>query len=449
MPDAQVDLFEASDRLGGVLSTLKHDDLLIERGADSFLAKQPWAVELCQELGLAEELIPTNSAHRRALVLRGGELYPVPEGFFMMRPQRRLPILRSGLLSWPGKLRLLAERWLSRPANIEQPDYDECLAQFATDRLGSEAFEQLVEPLLAGIYTADANQLSVAATMPEAIEVVRKHGTLWHRAPTADSSAATASGARYGSFVTLRDGMSRLIDELARRLPPATIHLNQPGNQLSRDDRGNWSVIVADGSSWGPFTGVVAALPASQTATLLESEDAALAMLLRRIPYASSAVVCLVFRQEQFARPLDAFGLVVPAVENSRIVAASFSSIKFPGRSPEDQVVVRVFLGGALRPELVDLSDDELQAIAIEELIPILKISGVPLLSEVVRWRNKMPQYHVGHVQLVDEIETRAAQLTGFALAGNGYRGVGIPHCVRSGNEAARRLTASAQESPC
>ena len=147
------------------------------------------------------------------------------------------------------------------------------------------------------------------------------------------------------------------------------------------------------------------------------------------------------------ARPLDAFGIVVPAAENSRMVAASFSSVKFPGRSPVDQIVVRVFIGGSLRPDLVDLSDDELREIAIEELSPLLKISGTPLFAEVVSWHEKMPQYHVGHIQLVDEIEARATELSGFALAGNGYRGVGIPYCVRSGNEAATRLAAGIERS--
>ncbi|WP_168205159.1 protoporphyrinogen oxidase [Bythopirellula goksoeyrii] len=447
VPQARVQLFEASDRLGGVLSTFQQQDLLIERGADSFLTKQPWAVELCRELGLAEELIPTNSEHRRALVLCDGELHPVPEGFHMMRPQRALPILRSRLLSWQGKLRLLAERWIARPSGIDREDFDDNLAHFATERLGHGAYARLVEPLLAGIFTADATKLSVAATMPEAIALVREHGTLWHRevSPGSEPDRST-SGARYGSFLTLRDGMSRLVNELAGRLPTSSIQLNKLARQLSRDEDGNWSLQLADGSMCGPFTGVVTALPAPQTAKLVEQVDSQLCDLLRRIPYASSAVVSLAYNREQVSRPLDAFGLVVPAVEKSRIVAASFSSVKFPGRAPGDQVVVRVFLGGALHPELVDLPESELQSIAIEELSPLLRISGAPLLVEVVKWREKMPQYHVGHVQLVDEIEARAAQLTGFALAGNAYRGVGIPYCIRSGNEAAHRLATMLKE---
>ncbi len=446
MPQASVDLFEAGDRLGGVICTHQKDDLLIELGADSFLAKQPWATELCEELGLTKELISTNTEHRRALVLRDAVLHPVPQGFIMMRPQRVLPILRSRLLSWPGKLRLLWERWSPRPAGIERPEFDENLAQFATDRLGKEAFAHLVEPLLAGIYTADANRLSVAATMPQAIELVRKHGTLWHRDSSVDEATTQASGARYGNFVTLRGGMTQLIDVLARRLPDSSIHLNRTAKRISRDDRGKWDLQFADGTHSGAFDGVVSALPAPYTAGLVEQEDAVLAELLCRIPYASSAVVCLVYHQDQLPRPPEAFGFVVPAVENSKIVAASFLSTKFPGRSPDDQLVVRVFLGGALHPELVELSEKQLQQIAVQELSKILHISGKPVACEIVKWREKMPQYHVGHVQLVDEIEAQADQLKGFALAGNGYRGVGIPYCVRSGNEAALRVEASVQE---
>jgi oxygen-dependent protoporphyrinogen oxidase len=437
-PHAQVDLFEASDRLGGVLSTYRDGELLIERGADSFITKQPWALELCQELGIAEELIPTNTEHRRALVLHEGELHPVPEGFVLIRPQLESTIKQTPLLSDEGKEQILAERAVPLPANINDPAFDDNLAHFASSRLGREVFERLVEPLVAGIFTADADKLSVAATMPEAVDVLRRHGTLWHREPTQE----TASGARYGSFVTPRGGVGRLVEALAERLPAESIHLNQPIQGIEQNTDGTWILQAADDKKLGPFAGVVVALPTPQAARLLESTDAELAGLLRRIEYASSAVVSLAFAKHQIGRPLDGFGFVVPRIENRDIIAASFSTVKFPGRAPDSTVLVRVFLGGAQRPDLVQLPDAELVRIATDELTKILKLTGTPLRTDVTKWHEKMPQYHVGHVQLVDAIEERVNRIPGIALAGNGYRGVGIPWCVRSGDLAARKVVA-------
>jgi oxygen-dependent protoporphyrinogen oxidase len=435
-PHAQVDVFEASERLGGVLFTHRNGELLIERGADSFITKQPWALELCQELGIAEELIPTNTEHRRALVLHEGELYPVPEGFVLIRPQLESSIKQTPLLTDEAKEQILAERTVPLPANINDPVFDDNLAHFASTRLGQEAFERLVEPLVAGIFTADADKLSVAATLPEAVDVLRRHGTLWHREPTQE----TASGARYGSFVTPRGGVGRLVEALAERLPTEIIHLNLPIQSIEPGTNGAWILQAANGSNFGPFAGVVVALPTHQAARLLESTDAELAGLLRRIEYASSAVVSLAFAKHQIGRPLDGFGFVVSRIEKRDIVAASFSTVKFPGRASDDTVLVRVFLGGSQRPELVELADSELVRIAGDELSRILKITGTAMMTDVTKWREKMPQYHVGHVQLVDAIEERVNRIPGIALAGNGYRGVGIPWCVRSGDLAARKV---------
>jgi len=438
LPQARVEIFEASDRLGGVLATHGEGDFLIERGADSFITREPWGRELCEELGLSGELIPTNTAHRRALVLHYGKLHPVPAGFVLIRPQRLWPIIKTPLLSWPGKLRLIAERWRKPPQGIDHDGFDDNLAHFASERLGREAFEHLVEPLVAGIYTADANQLSVAATMPEALEALRKNGTLWQRDQV---DAEASSGARYGSFVTLRGGMGRLVEALRACLPAEAIHLNQSVEKISHDEVGNWRLRFADGTSSESYAGVVLAVPAPRAAALIGEIDALLAGLLGEISYASSAVVSFAFRGDQIERKLDGFGFVVPKIENRDIIAASFSSVKFPGRAPDEMVLIRTFLGGALRPDLVDLPDAELERIALAELTDILGISGPPTMIDVVKWREKMPQYRVGHLELVQKIEERAAGVAGLALAGNGYRGVGIPYCVRSGDEAARRVT--------
>ena len=442
LPRAHIELFEASERLGGVLRTQHRDGLLIECGADSFIDKLPAAVDLCRELGLDEEIIPTNMEHRRALVLHDGKLHPVPPGFVQMRPEQYGPMLRTPLLSWRGKLRLLVERWQPRAPGIEQPEFDESVASFATRRMGREVLEWLVQPLLAGIYTADPYQLSVAATMPTVIEAERQFGSL-RSASLAARENSSASGARYASFVTPRGGLVRLIETLAANLSPENIHLNAPIQGVTHNTDHRWSILSREDNSSSTYDGIVIALPAPRAAELLDATDAELSKSLRSIPYASSAVATLVYRREQIGDPLEGFGIVVPTVEGRQIVAVSFSSVKFPGRAPVDQVLLRVFLGGALQAELLEKNDGELLQVAKDELAEILGIRGEPLDADLMRWHEKMPQYHVGHLSLVKKIEEQVAEHVGLELAGNAYHGVGIPQCVQSGNLAAQRLLES------
>ena len=440
-PGASVELFEASPNLGGVLQTHSSGELLIEQGADSFFNKLPWASELCEELGLADELIPTNSGERRAFVVRSGKLHPVPTGFVVIRPLKIGPMLRTPLLSWSAKIRLLCERWVPPTPDIERHDFDESVASFATRRLGKETFQQLVQPLLAGIYTADPAKLSLAATMPETIQEVRQFGSLYQASlAKRKDPEALASGARYARFVTLRGGLGKLIEKLASHLSEGSIHCSTPINRLQQDSSSEWLLSTRDGTQYGPYQGVVVGLPAPRAAELLANTDSHLQQLMQRITYASSAVVSLAFSSSQLREKASGFGFVVPTVENRRIVAASFSSKKFRGRAPEDQFLVRVFLGGALQPEILQLQDDQIVELARSELSELLNIQGIPLHTDLVRWQEKMPQYHVGHVQLVAEIEQQVEKLAGLELAGNAYHGVGIPQCVDSGNKAARRM---------
>lgn len=445
LPQAKLELFEASDRLGGMLYTSASENTLLECGADSFITTLPAAENLCRELGLGDELIPTNEASRRALILHQGRLHPVPEGFVLMRPEKFGPMVRTGLLSTRGKLRLLAERFVPRAPGIEKADYDESVASFATRRLGSEVFERLVQPLLAGIYTADPYKLSVAATMPVAIEGEREYGSLCRAVLAArqnSQGASRDSGARYASFVTLRSGLGKLIDTLELALNKGAVHLNTPIVALARTLNDRWAVSRSADAAAEEFDGVVLALPAPHASRLVRSLDEPLSDSLGSIPYASSAVAALVYRRDQIRDPLDGFGLVIPTIENRQIVSASYSSIKFPGRAPDDQVLIRVFIGGALQPELLDREDHELVKLASSELAAILGITGTPLSSELIRWQQKMPQYHVGHLQLVDRIERQLAEYPRLQLAGNAYRGVGIPQCVARGESAARQLAA-------
>lgn len=447
IPHVDLQLFEASDRLGGALFTLTHDDSLLEQGADSFLIKTPFALDLCRELGLADELIPTNEQHRRALVVRDGRLVPVPEGFVLMKPQNMMAMLKSPLFSLAGKLRLALEPLVGVPAEVNRPGYDESVASFATRRLGREVYQRLVEPLIAGVYVADAHKLSLAATYPEFLDAERVHGSLWRSvrksralAARSDEGQPPQAAARYGQFVTLRGGLKTLVDALVHKLPAKSLRLGTPVTQIERHPAKRWTIKSSPGAPLEHFDGVLVAAHAPQAAPLLRNVDASLASVLAAIEYASSAVVTLIYHRQDIDHPLDGFGVVVPAIERRPIVAASFLTVKFPGHCPPGRAIVRVFSGGALQPERVDQSDAELIVTAKQQMQELIGAGGEPIETHVMRWRDAMPQYHVGHLARVEAIEQRTAVHAGLELAGNAYRGVGIPQSIHSGRHAAERL---------
>jgi oxygen-dependent protoporphyrinogen oxidase len=452
LPHAELSLFEASGRLGGVLDTVEHDGFLIERSADNFLASPSSAVDLCRQLGLENELIPTQESRRRALVVRDGRLIPIPEAFYLMSPRKLRPILRTSLLSLAGKLRLLAEPLVPRgPAAISQPPSDESVASFVTRRLGREVFERLVQPLVAGIYTADPTKLSMAATMPQFLQYERTYssllrGTLACSRHEPESSAENAAtGARYNLFLAPAQGMQSIVRAIANHLPPDCVQLCTSAISVF-NHVGKWIVDLNPQSEIRnpklPFDALILAIPAYAASGLLSSVEPSLSAELSAIEYAGCAVVSLGYHRNQIGVALDGFGFVVPAIESRRIIAASFSNMKFPGRAPTDDVLIRVFIGGAMQPELLELPNTELRRVALDELGELLRISGMPRVTDIARWPHSMPQYHVGHLDRVARIESLAARHSTLALIGNAYHGVGIPQCVAGAQSAADRIAA-------
>jgi len=440
-PAAEITLFEASDRLGGVLQTDRsRDGWLIERSADMFTTREPWALDLCRRIGIADELIETDRRFRRAYVVRRGRLVPVPEGFTLMSPARVWPIVMTPLLSPLGKLRLAWEYFVA----AKQDEADESLESFVVRRFGRETFDRLVQPLIGGIYTADPAKLSVQATLPQFLELERKYGSLIRGMRSQGSGfrvqgsgdRGQESGARYGMFVAPRDGMQRLVEAIAAKLPPEIVRLNCPVERVEWTPTG-WMI---DASTPESYDDLILATPGAVSSRLLAVVDSKLADLVSRVSYAGCSVAVLGIRRDQLARPLNGFGFVVPAIERRQIIAGSLASLKFPGRAPDGKLLLRVFVGGALQPELASLPDDEIRRIVLSELRELLGLSGEPEFFEVARWLGMMPQYHVGHLDLVRQIEERAAAIPNFALAGNAYRGVGVPFCVRSGEQAAEAV---------
>jgi oxygen-dependent protoporphyrinogen oxidase len=440
----EVTIVERGERAGGSLKTIRRDGFIMEAGADSILVEKPWAAELARRIGLGDQLIPTRAEFRRTLVARAGRLVEIPEGFSLLAPARLGPILRSPLFSPLGKLRMMLEPFI--PARREGGD--ESLASFVTRRVGREVLDRVAQPLAGGIYTADPARLSIQATMPRFAEMERKYGSLvrgLHAAErTRAAQSAGTSGARWNLFVTLRSGIGTLAEALAARLA-SSLRYGTEAAALTRTGA-KWNVALGDGATL-EADAVICAAPAPVTARLVAPHDRRLGERLSSIGYASAAVVNMTYRETDFPSPPRAFGFVVPIAERRKIIAGSFSSLKYEGRAPAGWILVRTFMGGVLQSEMMRLGDDEMIAAACEEMRLLLGVTAAPAITEVQRWPDAMPQYEVGHLERVDEIERLAAGIPALALAGAAYRGVGTPDCIRSGQEAARatieRLTAN------
>lgn len=442
--ERRVTLIEAAPRTGGVLGTARRDGWLVERSADCFLAARPEGLALVDRLALRGQLVGVDPRVRRALVWHRGRTVPVPLGFRLLAPGRMEGILHSPLLSLPGRLRVLGERFVPRRLD----GGEESLEEFAVRRLGREAFERLVQPLAAGIWTADPARLGMASACGEFLALEQEHGSLWagERARLRGSpAAADAAGARYGQFVTLAAGMQSLTDGLTDRLRTSGVAFRTGrAERLSRAGSG-WQVLVADDHGRAENVAADAVIVATRTpaaAVLLAGVDPDLAAELAAIAYAGSAIVSLGFARADVAHPLDAAGLVVPRSAGRRALAVSFSSSKFPDRAPPGHVLVRLFLGGALDPAALELDDEALVELALREAAELIGARPAPRLVQVDRWGAAMPQYHVGHAARVERIEAAVARLPGLALAGAAYRGVGIPQVIASGQAAAKRVMA-------
>jgi len=440
----RITLLEAGSRLGGVIETIRQDGWLIERSADSFLAARPEGIELVRRLGLEGELVGVAPAVRRALVwseprrAAAGRLVPVPAGFRLLAPGKLSSVLGSPLLSWPARLRVAAERFVP-PRLAPEAEHDESLQSFAVRRLGRTAFDQLVQPLVSGIWTADPARLSMAAACPEFLAMEREQGSLTRGERLrlrAAGAAAEARGARYGQFVSFQNGMQTLIDGISRRLADSGVEIAYRQVTSLRPAAGGWRLELADGSPLDA-TGVVVAVPPRVASRLLEPVAPALAADLGGIETAGAAIVSLGFAREQGGHPLAAAGMVVPRASGRRLLAASFSSSKFAGRAPTGSVLIRGFIGGALDPGVASLPDQEVIALVLSDLSEMLGIRGRPTLVRIDRWHDAMPQYHVGHCDRIARIQQAEAALPGFGLAGGAYTGVGIPQVIGSGQRAA------------
>jgi oxygen-dependent protoporphyrinogen oxidase len=429
-PAAKVTILEASGRLGGTIHTEFRDGFLIELGPDSFISEKPHGVALAKRLGLESRLIQTNEKYRRSFIVRDGRLRPVPEGFQLLAPSRMWPFITSDIFSLTGKARMAADLLLPRRST----NGDESLASFVRRRLGVEALDRMAQPMVGGIYTADPETLSLRATLPRFLDMEREHRSLilaMLRQSRAQKSGT--SGARYSLFLSFDRGVQVLVDAVTRI--KADFRLKTRAQSLTFDQ--GWAITTDKGELF-KADAVCLAVPAYVGASLLTGD---LADKLRRIKYASTATINFGYRREAIAHPLNGFGFVVPFIEKRSLIACTFSSVKFSGRAPDGHVLLRAFAGGALQPDIFALDESEMAARVEADLRELLGIKEAPLFVEVAKWERSMPQYEVGHLDRILEIENELSKLPGLTLAGNSYRGAGIPDCIRSGESAAEAMT--------
>jgi oxygen-dependent protoporphyrinogen oxidase len=430
-------VLEGSDRCGGWLGTVERDGFVIETGPDSILSEKRAALRLAGRLGLTDEIVSTHDAHRGAYVVHRGRLERVPEGFSLMAPTRLDAWMRSPIADPPGRLRAALEPLL--PA---RPRQDESLASFVQRRFGREVLDRLAQPLVGGIYGGDPRRLSLRATMPRFVELERSEGSVLRglRDVSRRRQEQAASGARYGLFVAFRRGMQQLVDALVAGA--GEVWTRSPIVGLERDGR-LWRVHRGDGHV-ETSERVVLALPAWASAELLRPHAPRLSALLDGIPHGSAATVTYAWPREAIPHPLDAFGFVVPKVERRSVLASTFSSVKWPGRAPEGQALLRVFLGGHGNQDRVDLPDEALEATGRRELRRLIGVTAAPSFALVRRYRRAMPQYVLGHRERVAAIEAEEAMLEGLALATNALKGVGIPDSIARAEAVAEGLLSGA-----
>ena len=443
----EIVLVESTARLGGSIATEQIGDYLVEAGPDSFITEKPWALQLCERIGLASRLVSTQAAYQKIYVVQDGKLVHLPDGFFLLAPTRFWPFIQTPLFSLPGKLRIASELFWPRG----EVNSDESLGSFVRRRFGREALERVAQPLVGGIYAADPDRLSLNATMPRFKEMERKQRSviyaMWKSQRARNKTTEAASGARWSLFVTLAGGMQELIEGVARRLPEGALRMNSPATELLRDANGTWRIVIA-GKENIVADAVILAAPAFSTGHLLKHIDSDAATELTAIPYASTATVSLAYRDRDFPHAPDSFGFVVPAIERRKIMACTFSSLKYPGRAPAGSALLRAFVGGSLQPELFDDNDEQMERNVRDELKRLLGVSAAPQLSRVWRHPQSMPQYHLGHDARIKRIEAALSRFSTLALAGSAYHGVGISDCIRTGEQAATDIFAQLSANP-
>jgi oxygen-dependent protoporphyrinogen oxidase len=431
---AEYTLYESSPQLGGVLRTEHIQGCVVEAGPDSFITEKPWAADLCRTLGLGDQLIGSNDADRKTYILVHGRLIPMPDGLMFMVPTKILPTGFSPLFSWTTKLRMAQE--LMHPPRAAEAD--ESVASLVERHYGAEMVDRLADPLLSGVYGGEAASLSVRAVLPRFAEMERTHGSLGRAMLAARKKMPhPAIKSAPPLFTSLKNGMQQLVETLVPRLRPSSLITNNPVLSI-QPEAGGWTVSA--GLKSAHFDAVVLAVPTHAAAQILSISSSDLSVELAAISYSSSITVGLGYDRDVRRSLPPGFGFLVPRSEGKRLLAATFVHNKFTHRAPDDRALLRCFFAGSNAENIWQLSDEAIVAAVRSELQQILGLQSAPLFARVYKWKAAMAQYSVGHLDRLERIEHLRRRLPKLALAGNGYRGIGVPDCIRSGQEAVKQV---------
>lgn len=450
-------VYEKDGRVGGKIVTEKVETeagtFIVDGGSDTFLSSKPAVHRLARRLGIYDEELATDDNRKKTLIAKRGRLYPMPDGVMQFAPTKFWPFATTPLFSWPGKIRAGLDLLIPKKRVPAGTLNDETLESLITRRMGQEILDRLAEPIVGGVHASDPAVMSLAATFPNLLDMEQKYGCLI-RGFLAQRKAAEQArrdhppvpGAKPKTFfMSFNEGMQQFIDALADKVGRERIAtgIRVSALEASTGETHRWQLTLSDGRV-DSVDGVVIATEVWAARDLLGEVDGLLAETLGEIPTSSSATVSVAFRESEIGIDLNAFGVLCPMVENRALMAATYSSTKWPGRAPQGYVLLRGFLGGPHNQEIMESSDGELEDTVLSEFRSLLGVSPAaqPLFTRVFRWTGGMPQYTLGHLDRISLIEARVAKISGVGLAGGAYRGVGVPNCVESGERAAEKVLA-------
>ncbi len=448
-------LIEKDRRLGGKIQTEIVPDptgggrFIVDGGPDCFLTEKPACHRIAKLTGIYDDELPTDDSRRRTWILSRGKLHQMPDGVMMFAPTKFIPFATTGLFSWPGKIRMGMEFFIP-PKKVAPDEFnDETLESFVVRRMGRECLDHLAEPLVGGIHASDPAKMSLAATFPRLLEMEQKYGSLMKGFIAARRMVEemrrkypTKPGEKPRTFFTsFVNGMQQLTDRMAGAAGRERMRTGVAVSSLQHTSAGGWRSLLSDGSAIDGDA-VIIATESWAAEPLVRSHDQAIADALANIPASSSATISFAFNEDEVGFDLNAFGVLCPLVEGRALMAATYSSTKWPGRAPKGKVLLRGFVGGPHNQEVMERSDEELVRVVRSEFRDILGFNpnAKPLFTRVFRWHLGMPQYTMGHLSRVELIEERSAKIPGLALAGGCYRGVGLPNCVESGERAVSKI---------
>jgi oxygen-dependent protoporphyrinogen oxidase len=448
-------LLEKDRRLGGKIQTeivpdpLEKGRFIVDGGPDCFLTEKPACHRIAKLLGIFDDELPTDESRKRTWILSRGRLHPLPDGIMMFAPTKFMPFVTTGLFSWPGKIRMAMDL-LIPPKKVAPGELnDETLESFVVRRMGRECLERLAEPLVGGVHASDPKQMSLAATFPRLLELEQNYGSLL-KAFIAVRRKVEEMRRKYPAqpgekprtfFTSFVNGMQQLTDSMAEAAGCEKMRTGLAVTSLHCTGKGKWSAQLSGGPTIDGEA-VIIATESWAAEPLIRPYDKVIADALATIPTSSSATISIAFNESEVGLDLNAFGVLCPFVENRALMAATYSSTKWPGRAPKERVLLRGFVGGPHNQEILKRSDEELVQIVLAEFRDILGLNpfAKPLFHRVFRWDLGMPQYNLGHLHRITLIEDRSAQMPGLAFAGGCYRGVGVPNCIESGERAVSKI---------